>query len=258
MLNIYLQQQIKELYVDQKQSIHKVGEKLNVSGNTISRWLKELGIPIRNNPRRFSSIPGLSEIQKEFVVGSLLGDGNLHYRSGNRSTSCRLRFCHSIKQIEYLIWKKSLLGDLAQQDLNINRQKGRNSTACVIQSITHSDFINYYNVFYYDGTKVIPGNIEEMLTDFGLAIWFMDDGWRDRECRKAIFCTDSFTLSENEILQDALLSKFNIRTRITKSGKKHHRLHVYGDNVDILTEIIKPHIIPSMLYKINDDIVRTL
>lgn len=256
MLNIYSKQQLTNLYVEQKLSIHKIGEILNVSGSTVSRWLKKFNIQIRNDPKRFDSLRFLSDLQKEFIIGSLLGDGNLDYHSGKRLTTCRLRFCHGIKQIDYVIWKKELLGQLVQQDLNINRQKTRNSTACVMQTINHPEFIKYYNMFY-DNEKVVPKNISEYLTPFGLAVWFMDDGWRDPLYRKAIFCTDSFTLEDNELLKNVLSEKFNINANVTKNGDKHFRLHLYKDNVDKLNEIIKPYIIPSMLYKINDDIVRT-
>ncbi len=45
--------------------------------------------------------------------------------------------------------------------------------------------------------KVIPYNIDQLLTPIGLAYWFMDDGYAERS--GFILCTDSFTESEIDL-----------------------------------------------------------
>lgn len=34
----------------------------------------------------------------------------------------------------------------------------------------------FRDIFYSEGKKVVPSNIDELLTDIGLAHWIMDDG----------------------------------------------------------------------------------
>src|SRR6202000_1175662 len=140
----------------------------------------------------------------EFVVGSMLGDGNLDYTQGTRTESCRLRFCHGIKQLEYIKWKKEILSNLVQQNIVIYEQKTRNSVECSIQTINHPDFIGTHKIFYNGKIKIIPSNIEELLTNFGLAVWLMDDGWKRKEHRTMKLCTDSFSFSDQEKLLEAL------------------------------------------------------
>jgi len=233
------------LYIDLK-SIHKVGKELNVSGNTISRWLKFYSIKVLNDPKRFSYIKDKSftDIQNQFIVGSMLGDGNIDFSRG----SARLRFCHGSGQIEYLKWKKEILGDLVQQDIGIYTQKERNSTAILIQTIQHQEFEKYYEKFYYNGKKVIPKDIQNILTPFGLAVWYMDDGSKIKDSRGLVLCTDSFSTNENLLLVDVLKNKFNIISNLRNSS---NRICIYGDEVDKFFDLIKDYIIPSMHYKLE-------
>ena len=48
-----------------------------------------------------------------------------------------------------------------------------------------------------DKVKVIPYNIDQLLTPIGLAYWFMDDGYAERS--GFILCTYSFTESEIDL-----------------------------------------------------------
>ncbi len=58
------------------------------------------------------------------------------------------------------------------------------------------DCFNIYRELFYDlnGKKVIPENIEELLTPKGLAFWFMDDGYKSK--KGLYLCTESFSLGE--------------------------------------------------------------
>lgn len=238
-------EKLLNLYEEYK-SIHKVGSILKVSGDTVSRWLKYYQIKILNDPKRFDNLREikLSNLQKEFVVGSLLGDGNID-KKANHS---RLRFCHGAKQIEYLNWKREMLSQLVVQHNNIVIQKTRNSTMNSFQTISHPELTEYYNLFYNNKIKIVPQNIQQILTPFSIAVWFMDDGWRSQQYRSALFCTDSFTLKENQLLVDALQNKFDIKTKLLNSS---NRIVLYKEEVDKLSNLIKPYIIPSMTYKLG-------
>ena len=70
-------------------------------------------------------------------------------------------------------------------------------------------------MFYGSGNKVVPTNISDYLTPLAVATWFMDDG----TCSSGnlVFATQSFTLEENNILSEALMTNFGIHARIWKS-----------------------------------------
>jgi hypothetical protein len=244
--------ELKNLYVDQNLSIHKVGKIINVSGDTVSRWLKYYNVKLRNDPTRFNYIRNinLSKIQYDLLIGSMLGDGNLDYSCGSRSESCRLRFCHSVKQLEFLQYKKDILEQLVQQNIIFYNQTNRNSHECSIQTISHPMFISTYKQFYKNKIKFVPDDIANLINDFSLAIWLMDDGWKRKNQRTIILCTDSFLQQDQEKLVNALLCKFEINSKIIRNGK-NWRIKISKDNVDKLVSIVKPYIIPLMTYKIK-------
>lgn len=237
-------EELNQLYEDNK-SIHKVGDLLNKSGDTISRWLKFYQIKIFNDPKRYDHLRNIPILQnqKDFIIGSLLGDGSI---AKNRNKA-RLKFCHSIKQIEYLQWKKDILNNLVTQNIHEYKQKTRNSTIVSFQTITHQYFLEIQNMFYDGKIKIIPYNIKNIISELSLAVWFMDDGWRHQKWRKAIFCTDCFDINYVKLLTNTLNDKFNIISKIDKQN----RIVIYGKEVDTLSDVIKPYIIPSMMYKLG-------
>jgi hypothetical protein len=103
--------------------------------------------------------------------------------------------------------------------------------------------------------KIIPLNIEELLTPIGCfaAHWIMGDGYKHGN--GIILATESFTLVENELLKKALEQKFNlivtIQDRTSSSGVKGFRLRISSKSRDKLLSLIKPHFIPSMNYKLG-------
>lgn len=78
---------------------------------------------------------------------------------------------------------------------------------------------NYYrDLFYPEGKKIIPKNINNLLTARSLAYWIMDDGGQDPGF---ILNTQSFTKEEVELLIKVLDEKFGLRgnLRPRKSGQ---------------------------------------
>ena len=48
---------LHDLYVNQKLTVHTIGDQFGVSGATISYWLKKFELPVRNNGRTRDSYP---------------------------------------------------------------------------------------------------------------------------------------------------------------------------------------------------------
>lgn len=80
----------------------------------------------------------------------------------------------------------------------------------------------------------------------------MDDGClvKDRGFR---FSTNSFTLEEVQFLASLLKTKFNLNTAIHKAGTVNQfMIYIPKYDLDNFIAIVKPHIHPTMLYKINE------
>jgi len=72
---------------------------------------------------------------------------------------------------------------------------------------------NYlWELFYIDKVKTVPLNIGDLLTEVGLAFWIMDDGGLGSNGTLNLH-TDSFTLSEVNLLIEVLKRNFNIDSR---------------------------------------------
>jgi LAGLIDADG DNA endonuclease family len=56
----------------------------------------------------------LTSREHAVIIGSLLGDGFMQ-RSTSLTNKSRLRFCHSIKQKEYVDWKRTSLTRLCEK-----------------------------------------------------------------------------------------------------------------------------------------------
>lgn len=61
---------LNELYVNQRLTLKQVGEKLELSENTISKWLKWYGIPI-NHEHRKSTLISKEELKKLYINQNL-------------------------------------------------------------------------------------------------------------------------------------------------------------------------------------------
>jgi len=241
--------ELLKLYTEELLTINQIGSFYGVGKKVVNNWLEEYNISkISNVERKYyilRKIP-LTKKQREFIVGTLLGDGSLT-KSGKFK---RLRMGHSIKQLDYLLWKKDIIGNLSN---NIYKQiqSSRNSTIIHCSSIGHQDFNFFYKLFYDNGKKIIRNDLIHYITPFALAVWYMDDGSAKPYCMK--ICTEGFTKKENEILQYIIFTNFKIRCKVceyNKRGKKYYYLSFNKNNSIKLCELISEYIIDSMKYKL--------
>jgi len=87
-----------------------------------------------------------------------------------------------------------------------------------------------------------------------LAVWYLDDGALRKDCSAFRLHTNSYTLSEVELLQQTLFVNFSVTATIHKQGKGFI-LHIGAKNSQAkkFCNIIKPLVastMPTMLYKL--------
>ena len=199
----------------------------------------------------------LSPIQRELIYGSMMGDAK---RQSPRSCAS-VGFGQSEIQRYYLKWKSVILNNIMSKKgihecSRYDNRFGKVYTSHRFYCVANSDVEEILTKFYKTGKKVITQEILDNLTDFSLAVWYMDDGgtyWRVDKIERGLnpapgvkLCTDSFSREENLMICNWLKNKYNINSYIESS---RGRVQVNADSVERFLNIIKPHVIPPMLYK---------
>jgi len=110
---------------------------------------------------------------------------------------------------------------------------------------------NYlWNLFYIDKVKTVPLNIGELLTEVGLAFWIMDDGGLNSNGTLNLH-TDSYTLSEVNLLIDVLNHNFNISSRKSLKRPGQWIIVIPKKEVPKVATFTLRHLHLSMYYKLG-------
>ena len=149
-------------------------------------------------------------LKKGAPISEEKGNTNLHFEQG-------------IVHKEYLDHLYNLFAGYCNSAPNISDRlpdKRTNKIYTRIQFVTYSlPCFNYlYDLFYFEGKKFVPLNIEEHFTALSLAYWLCDDGYYDKKNKRVIFATaeHSYSLEEISLLKDVLTNKFNLTCFINK------------------------------------------
>lgn len=194
----------------------------------------------------FSISPDLHNI----IIGSMLGDLNINKQHNN----ARLRFEQGLIHEAYIIALYNLFKNYCPSGIVPLKRNPDHRTGVVytnLRFITYSlpCFNYYYDLFYVNGVKIVPLNIGELLTPEGLAYWAMDDG-----CKKGknfYLSTDSYTLSEVELLIKVLQENFDLNCTYHMRSKDRYRIYIRTDSMDKFRSLVTPHFHSSMMYKLT-------
>ncbi|MBQ7819953.1 MAG: hypothetical protein IJ341_09700 [Bacteroidales bacterium] len=171
----------------------------------------------------------LTQQQKEFLAGCLLGDGNLRIENGCK-TAC-FQCSHGPEQLEYNQYKAKLFENLNAKCYSYTRKKPNKKTGKYYEynqmyTNNNNELTKMYNNIYKDGKKIITPELLENFTEYSLAILYMDDGYKTVDERKAqkqvsyYISTCCFDENSLKLFQTFLFEKFNIETSIQKSSNK--------------------------------------
>ncbi|OGM14272.1 hypothetical protein A2141_02855 [Candidatus Woesebacteria bacterium RBG_16_40_11] len=187
---------------------------------------------------RGNTVGSLSEVQKQLILGCILGDGYMR-----KKVNAHLQITHSIKQKEYVLWKYSMLKNIV---ITAPHEYRGNAGRVGYRFFTKSlpDITDFYNKFYQNGKKIIPKDLT--LSPLSLAVLYMDDGSKSR--KTCYFnCQQFDTISQNNLVKS--LSKLNIEARFHKD-KTYKRIYIPFASIPLLIHTIKQYIVPTMRYKI--------
>jgi hypothetical protein len=191
----------------------------------------------------------LSDIQREVLVGLVLGDA--HLETQNRGRTYRVKFEYSAKHREYAQHLYNLFREWILNPPQRKRDGSHNNIW--FQTVSHGAFRFYAHQFYDGREKCVPRNIHRLLTARSIAYWFMDDGSiKSRESKGVIFNTQGFARRDVKLLVHVLCSCFNLEANERKQ-KEGWQIYISGKSHERFRELVDPFLHPSMLYKLPVD-----
>jgi LAGLIDADG DNA endonuclease family protein len=195
--------------------------------------------------REKKSLFTLSKRQKDILVGSLLGDANVH----RKGKECRVFFKHSANQLSLLKWKRREFEQITGMSINMFGQivKGKQYQFGQFVTLTHPAFSAVRAMFYPKKRKIVPLNIIRMLkSPLSLAVWIMDDGAKDT----AGLTIQTHSFNPREVARLILVLKKNFGLAATPRRNKG-KLIIYfpKSQIPALWNIVGEYILDEYRYK---------
>ena len=218
----------------------------------ISRIKHMYSKEIENQKKRLK----LTKRQKEILVGKILGDGHLETQDNGKTY--RLKVEHSIKQKVYVDW---LYNEFKEWVRTFPQSRKREVKLRTVSGEYEKYWFNtlssgslrfYAKEFYRDGKKIVPELIHRWLSPLAIAVWYMDDGSiKSRFHKTVLLNTHSFSKISLKRLQKVLLDRYVVKTTLQKQ-REGIQIYIISETIDKFLNIIEPHILPSMRYKLPE------
>jgi len=187
----------------------------------------------------------------DIILGMCLGDSSL-LPNKQLKKSYRISTNHSIKQIEYMEFKKSIFENISSYR-NSLKSGYTGEPQCGFQTKSINISENFYNSLYKDSKKTISNDIERWFTLRTLSIWYMDDGSVSKSNGCVTFSTNSMSFTEVQILSNIIKNKFGLEGSVYKTSKGNI-LVLNKINSLKMFNLTSKYIHPSMLYKLNNSL----
>jgi DNA-binding transcriptional regulator WhiA len=189
------------------------------------------------------------------MTGMLLGGASIVKKYQNN-----IVICHSNKFKEYFDWKCEILSKFGYSQKKIRQMrpvvKGNKHSASIVDFV--GDDINWFYKNAYDqitGKKTVKYQFVRHLNQYGLAVWFMDDGSNVQKLKNGSYLlnTQAFSEEENKMLVKILKKRFGLEPKIHREKGKYYKLYFGAEknNAQRLKELINSYIHPSMKYKLR-------
>lgn len=202
--------------------------------HTNSNWLKD-----------YKSKLFLTDIQKEVLIGTLLGDGSIKMSVSGKSA--RLQICHSFDHKEYVLWKKNIFKEWVLSGPKYYRI----NNSLIFRTVSHPEIYEFYSKFYVNKIKIVPKDINDMLkSNLSLAVWFMDDGNGFKNLSAYRLSTYAFKFNGTQLLRKCLLMNFDLDSNLRKDSKGYQiYISVRNGSADRFKKFTYEHITSDMRYK---------
>jgi hypothetical protein len=195
---------------------------------------------------------------RNLIIALLLGDGTI-------CNNNVFKLSHGHKQKEYLEWKIKLM------NANGIRNNGLKSYTCTTgynkgelvyySQLNITKFIKVLKRVFYKPKKIIANRkLLNRLDAQGVAIWFMDDGCinvqyssptKEKVKSFAIRMATCISKADVQIVIDYFKDVWDVSFYAFSEGKGTYSICCGTKQARKFIEIVKPYIIPSLMYKIG-------
>lgn len=236
-------------------SADKIANIEELDKRRIRYFLNKAGVQLRTSGEANLSKPHLlnaepSYIQKQIIIGSLLGDGCADKRG-------RLIISHSEKQVKWLERKGSWLGDLVydngiKQSVKDGYKKGSIKYSLMTvpnQFIKRLRAESYLSTGERDISSLIP-----QVDAIALAVLFGDDGhFLNKGKGYGGISTFGFSEEQNTLLAEHLQTKLNIDCKVSSQRKEktYYGIYIRSSGMQVMRELIAAYLPDSMKYKLG-------
>ena len=194
----------------------------------------------------------------EIMIGLLLGDGHIQKRSINGNSrfiygqsSLRLHHLNYFNHV-FELFKPYLSKDFNPKKRSFTDKRSNKKYSSVQFATLSLPCFNYYKeLFYNENKKIVPSNIQNLLSPRGLAYWIMDDG--SLQNKGLHLNTYGFSNQDVLKLKSTLENMFGENTlkRSIHKHKKGERIYIWGESMGVVRHNISKFMHKNMLYKIN-------
>lgn len=216
-----------------------------------------VGLIKSNKMEEYKKSLKLTQLQREMIVGVLLGDA--HLESQNNGRTYRMKIEQSIAHKDYGLHLYEHFKDwiLTPPKERLVVRGCKKSTNIQFQTISHPSLRFYGHQFYPNGVKMVPKLIHRWLSPMALTYWFMDDGSiKSKEGKGLILNTQSFSPSDIDRLLLVLRTRYGLLCSPQNKKNGQRQIDISGRSREIFEEIVTPHIVDSMRYKLSRNLTR--
>lgn len=193
-----------------------------------------------------------------FVTGLILGDGSID--KGVHKRSFEMKSIHK----DFVTYVKTILDDITPFNSYIKENNAyikdgvSHKKYYRLRVTAHPYFNKLYHYFYNDYRhRKIYAKTLNWLTPRGLANWYMSDGYiclvgkksNNIYNRRIDICTDRYYIEDVKLMIQMLKSKFDLDCGLV-TRDRFHRIRIKSNSYEKFINLIKPYIVPSMLYKL--------
>ena len=208
-----------------------------------------------------TSLPGLSQPQKDMLYGSLLGDGSLMIQAGAQARTPHFKVSHSLQQEGYVALKATALGDLVKliktEKVHYRGFSNNETGSHLISLTTKSDprLFELYDDCLAGGKRTLTPGWLGNLTAPAIAAWYCDDGTLAGGSSASI-CVSALGAEGANLLVDFLRGKaFPAKLSTRADGQLYLKVvGTYGrgmsEGLKRFWASIAPYVPVSMQYKL--------
>lgn len=167
----------------------------------------------------------LTDLQKEFITGCLLGDAWISNLKYGRQSPC---FGIDRKQddLVYLRWQYNFVENLCSRPIlmkdKLNKATKKTQKHCLFETRYLPSLLEFRKLWYPNDNKIVPNDLK--LTKLTMQLWYCDDGSLEvfeSGNYRLKFSTHGFSKDENVFLMDLLKNRYCEEFSLVKDGDKY-------------------------------------